>query len=148
MKPPLFSSPSSSSSSSINLRKPRQLSPYLFSLLIFIVFVAILYGQDLACVFSRELNFAAAPDRPIAAAETGQSTRIDDWREKKNLTLILLFSISFRRRLQRGGRERIGNCRSRRRRATRGATCSADGGSETRRGLCTRNRSVRTFSLS
>ncbi|KAK8531745.1 hypothetical protein V6N12_053208 [Hibiscus sabdariffa] len=39
MKPPL---PSSSSSV---LRKPR-LSPYLFTLLIFIVFVAILYGED------------------------------------------------------------------------------------------------------
>ncbi|KAK8546101.1 hypothetical protein V6N12_026904 [Hibiscus sabdariffa] len=46
MKPP---PPSSSSGVP---RKPR-LSPYLFTLLIFIVFVAILYGEDFICIFGQ-----------------------------------------------------------------------------------------------
>ena len=44
MKPP-FSSPTSSSV----LRKAR-FSPYLFTLLAFIVFVAVLYGEDFSCI--------------------------------------------------------------------------------------------------
>lgn len=46
MKPPL------PSSSSTVLRKAR-LSPYLFTLLAFIVFVAILYGEDFMCIFGQ-----------------------------------------------------------------------------------------------
>ncbi|MBA0568994.1 hypothetical protein Golob_006459, partial [Gossypium lobatum] len=46
MKPPL------SSSSSAVLRKAR-LSPYLFTLLAFIVFVSILYGEDFMCTLGQ-----------------------------------------------------------------------------------------------
>lgn len=46
MKPPL------SSSSSAVLRKAR-LSPYLFTLLAFIVFVSILYGEDFMCILGQ-----------------------------------------------------------------------------------------------
>ncbi|GMI72616.1 TRICHOME BIREFRINGENCE-LIKE 33 [Hibiscus trionum] len=46
MKPPL------SSSSSVVLRKTR-FSPYLFTLLAFIVFVAILYGEDFMCILGQ-----------------------------------------------------------------------------------------------
>ncbi|GKU92181.1 hypothetical protein SLEP1_g5944 [Rubroshorea leprosula] len=57
MKTPL---PSSSSSSSV-LRKAR-LSPYLFTLIAFIVFVAVLYGEDFMCLFGQlELGI----DRPL-----------------------------------------------------------------------------------
>ncbi|XP_050210324.1 protein trichome birefringence-like 33 [Mercurialis annua] len=48
MKSPL----SSSSSSSLIIRKPR-LSPYLFTLLAFIVFVTILYGEDFMCLLGQ-----------------------------------------------------------------------------------------------
>ncbi|KAJ9160387.1 hypothetical protein P3X46_025794 [Hevea brasiliensis] len=51
MKSPLSSS-SSSSSSSVLIRKAR-LSPYLFTLLAFIFFVAILYGEDFMCLLGR-----------------------------------------------------------------------------------------------
>ncbi|PIN00922.1 hypothetical protein CDL12_26573 [Handroanthus impetiginosus] len=51
MKPP----PSSSSSSSILLRKGR-LSPYLFTLLAFILFVTILYGEDFTCILGGQFD--------------------------------------------------------------------------------------------
>ncbi|XP_015877434.3 protein trichome birefringence-like 33 [Ziziphus jujuba] len=55
MKSPL----SISSSSSSNLRKPRIISsPYLFSLLPFLLFVAILYGEDFMCLFGSERPFS------------------------------------------------------------------------------------------
>ncbi|KAE8711169.1 Protein trichome birefringence-like 33 [Hibiscus syriacus] len=57
MKPPL------PSSSSAVLRKPR-LSPYLFTLLTFIVFVAILYGEDFICIFGQ---FEPIPGRAISS---------------------------------------------------------------------------------
>ncbi|TYH32822.1 hypothetical protein ES332_D13G016700v1 [Gossypium tomentosum] len=50
MKSPLSSS--SSSSSMGVLRKPR-LSPYLFTLLTFVVFITILYGEDFICIFGQ-----------------------------------------------------------------------------------------------
>ncbi|OMO50049.1 hypothetical protein CCACVL1_30684 [Corchorus capsularis] len=55
MKPPL-------PSSSAVLRKAR-LSPYLFTLLAFIVFVAILYGEDFMCIFGQ---LEPIPGRPIS----------------------------------------------------------------------------------
>ncbi|KAK9913785.1 hypothetical protein M0R45_037594 [Rubus argutus] len=60
MKAPLFSA---SSSSSI-LRKVR-LSPYLFTLLAFIVFVTVLYGEDLVCIFGQQLEPAATNDQLV-----------------------------------------------------------------------------------
>ncbi|XP_031248390.1 protein trichome birefringence-like 33 [Pistacia vera] len=62
MKPPL---PSSSSSNYNVLSKPR-LSPYLFTLLAFIVFVVILYGEDFMCIFGQ---LEPLPGRPISAAK-------------------------------------------------------------------------------
>lgn len=67
MKPPL---PSSSSSPSVLRKPPRQLSPYLFSLLVFIVFVAILYGEDVMCIFSQQLQLAPY------SAPPGESTQL------------------------------------------------------------------------
>ena len=88
MKPPLSSSPSSSSSSV--LRKPRQLSPYLFSLLVFIVFVAILYGEDVMCVFSHQLQLDPdVSDRPLAA--TRESTHLNSAQLAQSLQNIYFF---------------------------------------------------------
>ena len=44
----------SSSTSPVNqmVRKARISTPFIFTLLAFIIFVAILYGQDLSCTFS------------------------------------------------------------------------------------------------
>ncbi|XP_023542931.1 protein trichome birefringence-like 33 isoform X2 [Cucurbita pepo subsp. pepo] len=69
MKPPSPNNSSSSSSSSPSLpRKPR-FSPYLFTLLVFIFFVAVLYGEDLACIFSQQLQLDLAPARPSPATQ-------------------------------------------------------------------------------
>ncbi|KVI04832.1 PC-Esterase [Cynara cardunculus var. scolymus] len=62
MKPPPTSSSSSSSSTFILTRKPR-LSPYLFTLLAFILFITILYGQDLGCILG-QLDLDISPHRP------------------------------------------------------------------------------------
>lgn len=56
MKPPL---------SSPLLRKSR-LSPYLFTLLVFIVFVSILYGEDLRCILGQSLQLDPDPDESIS----------------------------------------------------------------------------------
>ncbi|GFP96838.1 protein trichome birefringence-like 33 [Phtheirospermum japonicum] len=61
MKPPPSSSPSSSSAATL-LRKGR-LSPYLFTLLAFILFVTILYGEDFSCIFSSQFE-SSYPSRP------------------------------------------------------------------------------------
>ncbi|KAE7996557.1 hypothetical protein FH972_001270 [Carpinus fangiana] len=58
MKPPL-------SSSSSLLRKAR-LSPYLFTLLAFILFVAILYGEDFACIFGEPLQIVTDLGQPVS----------------------------------------------------------------------------------
>lgn len=67
MKPPPTSWSSSSSSSSILTRKP-QLSPYLFTLLAFILFITILYGQDLGCILG-QLDLDISPNRPPSVTE-------------------------------------------------------------------------------
>jgi hypothetical protein len=70
MKQPFTASSSSSSSSSSLIRKAR-LSPYLLTLLVFIVFVAILYGEDFMCLLGQlDPNL----DRP-ATSRTGELTR-------------------------------------------------------------------------
>ncbi|XP_060964752.1 protein trichome birefringence-like 33 isoform X1 [Cannabis sativa] len=79
MKPPL----SSSSSSSSVLRKPRHLSPYLFSLLAFIVFVAILYGEDVACVFNQQLQLGSDSPRYF----TGPSSLVFGVEKKREKAL-------------------------------------------------------------
>lgn len=74
MKTPLSSSssPASSSSLSSSLRKTR-LSPYLFALLSFIVFVSILYGEDLVCIFGQQRQ--VRPTSPRPGPRTGELTR-------------------------------------------------------------------------
>lgn len=67
MKPPPFSSPSSSV-----FRKAR-LSPYLFTLLAFILFVAVLYGEDLMCIFGQQLQLS--PNSDPLVIRTGESTQ-------------------------------------------------------------------------
>lgn len=59
MKPP----PTSSSSSTTNLIRKARLSPYLFTLLAFILFVAVLYGQDLGCILG-QFDLDVIPNRP------------------------------------------------------------------------------------
>ncbi|WMV33595.1 hypothetical protein MTR67_026980 [Solanum verrucosum] len=102
MKPP----PSSSSSSSI-LRKNR-LSPFLFTLLAFIVFVTILYSEDFSCIFSQleYSSLSASPNSisrinknkklPFAIGETEDGCDVfsgrwvhDDSRPLFNATLML-----------------------------------------------------------
>uniref|UniRef100_A0A1J3J8H6 Protein trichome birefringence-like 33 n=1 Tax=Noccaea caerulescens TaxID=107243 RepID=A0A1J3J8H6_NOCCA len=66
MKP---SSPISFTSSSLPPSLPRKtrLSPYLFTLLIFILFVSVLYGEDFMCIFGQlEPNFVLQPSRTPA----------------------------------------------------------------------------------
>ncbi|CAF2094568.1 unnamed protein product [Brassica napus] len=61
MKP---SSPTSFTSSSLSPSLPRKkrLSPYLFTLLTFILFVCVLYGEDFMCIFGQlEPTFAFQP---------------------------------------------------------------------------------------
>ncbi|PRQ59517.1 putative PMR5 domain, PC-Esterase, protein trichome birefringence-like 32/46 [Rosa chinensis] len=53
-------SPPFSSSSSFSVLRKARLSPYLFTLLAFILFVAVLYGEDLMCIFSQQLEPPAA----------------------------------------------------------------------------------------
>nr|POF19095.1 protein trichome birefringence-like 33 [Quercus suber] len=62
MKPPI------SSSSSVLIRKAR-LSPFLFTLLAFILFVAILYGEDFMCIFSQQLQIYADQGQPVSRTE-------------------------------------------------------------------------------
>lgn len=66
MKPPL------SSSSSSLLRKAR-LSPYVFTLLAFILFVAILYGEDFVCIFGEPLQIVTDLGQPVS--RTGELTQ-------------------------------------------------------------------------
>ena len=66
MKPPI------SSSSSVLIRKAR-LSPFLFTLLAFILFVAILYGEDFMCIFSQQLQIYADQGQPVS--RTGELTQ-------------------------------------------------------------------------
>ncbi|KAI3427838.1 PMR5N domain-containing protein [Psidium guajava] len=72
MKSPLSSSSPASSSSS-SLRKTR-LSPYLFALLSFIVFVSILYGEDLVCIFGQQVQVRPSSTQP--GPRTGELTRL------------------------------------------------------------------------
>ncbi|KAH6762825.1 TRICHOME BIREFRINGENCE-LIKE 33 [Perilla frutescens var. hirtella] len=53
MKPPPSSSPSSSSAT---LPRKGRLSPYIFTLLAFILFVTILYGEDFSCIFGSQFD--------------------------------------------------------------------------------------------
>ncbi|KAL6541635.1 Protein trichome birefringence-like 33 [Orobanche gracilis] len=69
MKPPPSSPPSSSSSSATLLRNGR-LSPYLFTLLAFIIFVTVLYGEDLSYIFGSQLH----PRYPTPLHHTLSST--------------------------------------------------------------------------
>ncbi|CAI0416148.1 unnamed protein product [Linum tenue] len=61
--PPSSSSSSSSSSSAFPLRKARGLSPFLFTLLAFIVFVVTLYGQDFMCLLDDVVAGNPSPRR-------------------------------------------------------------------------------------
>ncbi|KAJ7963919.1 Protein trichome birefringence-like [Quillaja saponaria] len=68
MKPP-FSTSSSCPTSILIIRKPR-LSPYLFTLLAFILFVTILNGEDFMCIFGQQLQlFVSDSDRPVPRTE-------------------------------------------------------------------------------
>ncbi|KAL8233766.1 hypothetical protein R6Q59_019866 [Mikania micrantha] len=58
MKPP----PTSSSSTSNLTRKPR-LSPFLFTLVAFILFVTVLYSQDFGCILG-QFDLDIIPNRP------------------------------------------------------------------------------------
>lgn len=51
------------SASSSLLRGKGRLSPYLFTLIAFILFVAILYGQDFMCIFDEQLQNYSYSDK-------------------------------------------------------------------------------------
>ncbi|XP_030540455.1 protein trichome birefringence-like 33 [Rhodamnia argentea] len=65
MKPLIAISPSSSPSV---LRKSR-LSPYIFTLLAFTLFVAVLYGEDFMCMFDRELQLSSVSTWLLSTTE-------------------------------------------------------------------------------
>ncbi|CAA0834431.1 Protein trichome birefringence-like 33 [Striga hermonthica] len=75
MKPPPYSSPSSYSSI---LRKGR-LSPYFFTLLAFILFVTILYGEDLSCILGSQFDSRF----PLRSHQTMSSTTKKKIRDQK-----------------------------------------------------------------
>ncbi|KAL8552245.1 hypothetical protein ACS0TY_001080 [Phlomoides rotata] len=56
MKPPPSSSPSSSSSSAASLLRKGRLSLYFFTLLAFILFVTILFGEDFSCILGSQFD--------------------------------------------------------------------------------------------
>ncbi|KAK7276426.1 hypothetical protein RIF29_17565 [Crotalaria pallida] len=56
--------PFSASSSLFRTNKPR-LSPYIFTLLAFIFFVVILYGEDFMCIFGQQFQLYQNPDDTI-----------------------------------------------------------------------------------
>ncbi|KAL2317091.1 hypothetical protein Fmac_030967 [Flemingia macrophylla] len=62
MKPP-FSTPSSL------LKGKGRLSPYLLTLIVFILFVSILYGQDFMCIFGQQLQNYSYPDKISSSTE-------------------------------------------------------------------------------
>ncbi|KAJ1401158.1 PMR5 N-terminal domain [Sesbania bispinosa] len=61
--------PFSPSSSSSLLRTKGRFSPYLFTLLVFILFVAILYGEDFMCIFGQQLQNYSYPDKLFSTTE-------------------------------------------------------------------------------
>ncbi|KAI9102160.1 hypothetical protein K1719_023670 [Acacia pycnantha] len=65
MKTPFSESPSPSSL----LRNKARLSPYLFTLLVFIFFVAILYGEDFICIFGQQLQLYSNPHAFFSSPE-------------------------------------------------------------------------------
>lgn len=67
-------SPPFSSSSSFSVLRKARLSPYLFTLLAFILFVAVLYGEDLMCIFSQQLEPPAAAFSDHLVVKPGEST--------------------------------------------------------------------------
>lgn len=82
------SPPSSSPSSSSILRKTH-LSPFLFTLLAFIVFVTILYSDDFSCIFSQlEYSSLSGPPNSIS--------RISEWLYSSNSVLCFckVFMVS------------------------------------------------------
>lgn len=71
LKSPFSSSSSSSSSCSAVIRKSR-LTPYLLVLLPFILFLSLLYVEDLRCILSQQLATAPELTRPVS--RTGELT--------------------------------------------------------------------------
>ncbi|XP_054789065.1 protein trichome birefringence-like 33 [Prosopis cineraria] len=65
MKTPFSLSPSPSSL----LRNKACFSPYLFTLLVFIFFVAILYGEDFICIFGQQLQLYPNPHAFFSSPE-------------------------------------------------------------------------------
>lgn len=62
MKPP----PTSSSTSTSNLLRKARLSPYLFTLLAFILFATLLYGQDIGCILGQLDLDIISPNQPLS----------------------------------------------------------------------------------
>ncbi|KAL1307973.1 hypothetical protein HN51_049885 [Arachis hypogaea] len=72
MKPPF--SPPPSSSSLLSLRGKGRLSPYLFTLFLFILFVAVLYGEDFMCIFGEQLQLYSTADTFFASSSSSSSS--------------------------------------------------------------------------
>ncbi|XP_031379484.1 protein trichome birefringence-like 33 [Punica granatum] len=98
-KPPFSSSPptlSSSSSSPALIRKAR-LSPYLFVLLAFILFVSVLYGEDFACILSPR----PAPDRVLPRPVLSRTDqKAEDDRDEEEAAVV---PFAVRRTAEGGG---------------------------------------------
>ncbi|KAL7146760.1 hypothetical protein ABFS83_06G063400 [Erythranthe nasuta] len=105
MKPP--PPPSSSSSGGGVLRKSRGLSPYLFILLAFILFVTILYGEDFSCFFGGQFDSNYHQLHQTFSSSSSSSTT-----KKKGDNQKLAFALTGEEEGDRklGGGGGVGNC--------------------------------------
>lgn len=142
MKP---SSPVSFTSSSLppSLLRKTRLSPYLFTLIIFILFVSVLYGEDFMCIFGQlEPNFVLQPSR--TPGNHFLLAELFSWILFGNEALRFRFFGFFQRRARKWRSLRLLLVKQR-----KAVTCSVASGWETKPpDHSTRNGSVRTFNLS
>ncbi|TQD82552.1 hypothetical protein C1H46_031897 [Malus baccata] len=61
----------------LRLQELAQLSPYLFTLFVFILFVCVLYGEDLICIFGQQLQLTSSSN--LIAIKTDPSHRLLNW---------------------------------------------------------------------
>ncbi|OWM87390.1 protein trichome birefringence-like 33 [Punica granatum] len=60
---------------SLSILRKARLSPYLISLLIFILFVSVLYGEDLLCIFGQQLQLNQVPDSPVSGTKEEKQSK-------------------------------------------------------------------------
>ncbi|XP_051143800.1 protein trichome birefringence-like 33 [Andrographis paniculata] len=88
MKPPPSSSPSSGGGAAASLLRKGRLSPYLFTLLVFIFFVAILYGEDFSCILNGQFDYLRLSPSQLTVTFSSPATA-----KKKSAAAALPFAV-------------------------------------------------------